>query len=203
MNGTITIESKKNIGTSFQIQLNLKRGSFNNIKDLYTKKEYKKIDGVKILLVEDNYMNRMVAQNSLQYFNCKVTEAENGIEALEILKSQNFDIILMDIQMPEMDGIEATKIIRNEFKLKTPIIALTANAFKTEIKNCKKVGMNDYVTKPFEESVLIETISKNLNNIANKNETQKIDDLNTWSDKEKYFLRKHEFPTDSKTDCRS
>jgi CheY-like chemotaxis protein len=66
----------------------------------------------------------------------------------------------MDIQMPEMDGIEATKVIREELKLSTPIIALTANAFKTEIEKCKKAGMNDYVVKPFEESVLLQTIVK-------------------------------------------
>jgi CheY-like chemotaxis protein len=105
-------------------------------------------------------MNRMVAQNSLQYYNCRVTEAQNGVEALEILKNNNFDIILMDIQMPEMDGIEATKIIRTEFKLSTPIIALTANAFKSELEKCKNAGMDDYVTKPFDEVNLIETIAK-------------------------------------------
>jgi CheY-like chemotaxis protein/HPt (histidine-containing phosphotransfer) domain-containing protein len=104
----------------------------------------------------------MVAQNSLQYFNCNVTEAKNGAEALEILKKHNFDVILMDIQMPEMDGIEATKIIRNEFKLATPIIALTANAFKTEIGKCKNAGMNDYITKPFDEAILIESIAKHV-----------------------------------------
>jgi len=102
----------------------------------------------------------MVAQNSLQYFNCKVVEAENGLEAVEILKTKEFDIILMDIQMPEMDGIEATKFIRNKLNIKTPIIALTANAFKTEIEKCRKAGMDDYVTKPFDETNLVETIAK-------------------------------------------
>jgi PAS domain S-box-containing protein len=160
MNGKIEVESKKNIGTTVHVTLNFIIGNAENIEAKNSKKLQSNLDGIHILLVEDNDMNRMVAQNSLQYFNCKVTEAENGIEALEILKKQNFDIILMDIQMPEMDGIEATKIIRNEFKLSTPIIALTANAFKTEIEKCKEVGMNDYITKPFDEIVLIETIAK-------------------------------------------
>jgi DNA-binding response OmpR family regulator len=66
----------------------------------------------------------------------------------------------MDIQMPEMGGIEATEIIRKELNLTTPIVALTANAFKTEIDKCKKAGMDDYVTKPFDEDILIETIAK-------------------------------------------
>ena len=106
----------------------------------------------------------MVAQNSLQYYNCKVTEAENGVEAIEILKNSKFDVILMDIQMPEMGGIEATEIIRTKLNLSTPIIALTANAFKTEIDRCKKAGMDDYVTKPFDEDILIETIAKHTTN---------------------------------------
>ena len=160
MNGKIEVESKKNVGTTVHVILNFRIGNAENIEVKNSKERQSNLDGIAILLVEDNDMNRMVAQNSLQYFNCKVTEAENGVEALEILKKQNFDIILMDIQMPEMDGIEATKIIRNEFKLSTPIIALTANAFKTEIEKCKEAGMNDYITKPFDETVLIETIAK-------------------------------------------
>ncbi|VXB12467.1 Histidine kinase [Flavobacterium sp. 9R] len=159
MHGEITIESEKGKGTTFNIILPLEKGNPEKIKEYKTELDVN-ISGLSILLVEDNKMNRMVLQNSMQYFNCKVTEAENGIEALELLKKNTYDIILMDIQMPEMDGIEATKIIRNEFKLNTPIIALTANAFKTEIDNCKKAGMDDYVTKPFDEFLLIETIAK-------------------------------------------
>tara|TARA_B110000503_G_scaffold141459_2_gene235098 strand:- start:1504 stop:2091 length:588 start_codon:yes stop_codon:yes gene_type:complete len=78
----------------------------------------------------------------------------------------------MDIQMPGMDGIEATKVIREELKLSTPIIALTANAFKTEIEKCKQAGMNDYVTKPFEETVLLQTIVKHT---INKKDVPSLD----------------------------
>ncbi|WP_395051707.1 PAS domain S-box protein, partial [Flavobacterium sp.] len=160
MNGRIEITSEKNIGTTISIYLNYLKGSKQLIEDLNIDKPVTKLDNISILLVEDNYMNRMVAQNSLQYYNCKVAEAENGLEAIAILKDRTFDIILMDIQMPEMGGIEATEIIRKELNLTTPIIALTANAFKTEIDKCKKAGMDDYVTKPFDEDVLIETIAK-------------------------------------------
>ncbi len=163
MNGRIEVESEKNKGTTIFIYIRLLKGDVQNINTLKNQEtEYNSIDlnGISVLLVEDNEMNRMVAQNSLQYFNCNVVEAVNGLEALECLKDNHFDVILMDIQMPEMDGIEATKIIRNKLKLTTPIIALTANAFKTEIEKCKKAGMNDYVTKPFDEAILIETIAK-------------------------------------------
>ena len=160
MGAKIDIKSKKNEGTTIRIYINFIKGNPENIAIL--KQEEKELDlhGISILLVEDNEMNRMVVQNTLQYYDCSVTEAENGMEAITLLKNQNFDIILMDIQMPEMDGYEATKIIRTDFKLTTPIIALTANAFKTEIEKCKKAGMNDYVTKPFDESILLNTISK-------------------------------------------
>ena len=162
MNGTIEVESVKEKGTTIKIYIDLRKGSLDSIKSSQTSKKLSDINGAKILLVEDNYLNRMVAQNTLQYFNCIVTEAENGLEAIDALQAKEFDIILMDIQMPEMDGIEATKMIRNELKLNIPIIALTANAFKTEIERFKKVGMNDYVTKPFDETILLETIAKHL-----------------------------------------
>lgn len=173
MNGTIKVNSKKDVGTSIQIILNLPKGE--NIVNDATEIEAESLhlDGVKILLVEDNELNRMVAQNSLQYYKCQVTEAENGLEAIELLKTSHFDVILMDIQMPELDGIQATEIIRNKLKLKTPIIALTANAFKTEIEKCFTVGVNDYITKPFDEKLLIEIIYKNLKSTKNKDVAKK------------------------------
>ena len=160
MGGTIEIESEKNRGTTICLYLNYPKSSKENAVDLDIVKPVIRLKNISILLVEDNYLNRMVAQNSLQYYNCEVTEAENGLEAVEILKNKTFDIILMDIQMPIMGGIEAVLIIRNELNITTPIIALTANAFKTEIDKCKKAGMNDYVAKPFDEDILIETIAK-------------------------------------------
>jgi PAS domain S-box-containing protein len=164
MGGRIEIESEKNVGTTFHVFINYPKGTNQNIEDEDVEESVSNIDNISILLVEDNYLNRMVAQNSLQYYNCEVTEAENGVEALEILEKKTFDVILMDIQMPEMGGIEATEIIRNKLKLSTPIIALTANAFKTEIDRCRKAGMDDYVTKPFDEEILIETIAKHTTN---------------------------------------
>ncbi len=96
-------------------------------------------------------------------FGCKVDTASNGKEAIEKLKTLSPDLILMDIQMPEMDGIEATKYIRNEMAITVPIVALTANAFKRDIDRYLSIGMNDYVTKPFEENVPFNTIANTLN----------------------------------------
>lgn len=163
MDGSITIESQKNIGTTITIILNLPKGEgdFEEVNVIIN--EAINLEGIKVLLAEDNEMNRMVVQNSLQYYNCHVTEVENGLEAIWALEKEEFDIVLMDIQMPELDGIEATANIRTQLKLNVPIIALTANAFKTEIEKCYAAGINDYVTKPFDENLLIETIYKNVN----------------------------------------
>ena len=200
MKGRIEIESEKNKGTTIHVFLNLKKGDRSNLKSAHLETASTSLKNISILLVEDSDMNRMVAQNSLQHYSCKVTEAENGVEALKILKKENFDIILMDIQMPEIDGIETTKIIRNKLKLNIPIVALTANAFKSEIEKCKKAGMNDYITKPFNETNLIETIAKHTIKKGNKilktaeiTDNQKLYDLsslNNLSRGNKKFVEK-------------
>jgi CheY-like chemotaxis protein len=157
MSGRIEIESKKNQGTDVHIYLNLVKVNNNNNNNNNNNLD---LENISILLVEDNAINRLVAQKSLENHNCTIVEANNGKHCIEILKTQQFDIILMDIFMPEMDGVEATKIIRNEMKITTPIIAFTANAFKSEIKKFIEIGMDDYVIKPFDETILIETIAK-------------------------------------------
>ena len=159
MNGHIEIQSAKNIGTKIIMKFILPTGKIENIKE--QKLDFTKAKSTAILLVEDNEFNRIVAKNTLTNYNCKITEAQNGKEAIDILKkNQNFDIILMDLQMPVMDGFESTKIIRNKLKIKTPIVALTANAFKSELEQCRKIGMDDCITKPFEEAKLMQVIYK-------------------------------------------
>lgn len=164
MGGKIDVCSKKNEGTTIKIDLDLKLGDFKKRRNLKGKIDLNKLNNIKILLVEDNEWNRLVAINSLSLFKIKPVEAENGIEAIKELEKEKFDIILMDLQMPEMDGIEATKIIRNSLKINTPIIALTANALKKELDYCLSIGFNDYIIKPYEESALFNVILKNLNN---------------------------------------
>jgi CheY-like chemotaxis protein len=108
-------------------------------------------------------MNRLIATNSLKYFGCSVSEAADGQKAISLLNQRNdFDFILMDIQMPIMDGLECTKHIREILKNDVPIIALTANAFKSDIDLYLSIGMNAYVTKPFEEYILFDTIANTL-----------------------------------------
>ncbi|MCJ7936265.1 MAG: PAS domain S-box protein [Chryseobacterium sp.] len=177
MNGKIAIESEKNKGTVIEITLTFPKGHAGNLTRKKNKNHKTSVEGIKVLLVEDNALNRVVAQNSLQHFKCSVTEAENGTEAIAVLKKEKFDIILMDIQMPELDGIETTKILRKEYQLTTPIIALTANAFKSEIENCKSAGMNDYISKPFSEEMLLEVLYKYTKHLIPSDGQNKVSEI--------------------------
>ena len=162
MKGTISVTSKKDVGTSVEMDITLETS--NNIEkdELEAPLILTNLKNKSILIVEDNDLNRLVALNSLTFHGMIVTEALNGLDAIEKLKKSSFDLILMDLQMPEMGGIEATRILREKLHLTTPVIALTANAFKTEIERCLNAGMNDYIIKPFEENSLMEAILKNI-----------------------------------------
>lgn len=161
MGGNIEVHSKKNQGTTFTIQLPFSKGFQTDLHQ----KEIIKIDSEtlknkKILLVEDNELNRLVVSTTLLNYDIKISEAVHGKEAIKLLEKEEFDLILMDIQMPELDGLETTKWIREQLKNPIPIIALTANANSTEREKYFNSGMNDYLSKPFEEIDLINKIAK-------------------------------------------
>jgi PAS domain S-box-containing protein len=117
-----------------------------------------------ILLAEDNIINQAFAKEVLKKLGCTVTLAVNGLEAVQKIQEDNFDLVFMDCQMPEMDGYEATQIIckmKSENKIaNTPIIALTANALKGDKEKCLEAGMDDYVTKPITINAMRETLAK-------------------------------------------
>ena len=162
MGGRIEVESTKGEGTTFTVTLDLETGDPANLEPDASTGSFSTLSGRSVLLVEDNDLNRLVAENTLTHCGMRVTGAHNGAEALEILKERRFDIILMDLQMPVMNGLDATLFLRREMEIKTPVIALTANAFKAELDRCLEAGMNDYITKPFEESVLLASILRNI-----------------------------------------
>lgn len=165
--GELYVNSVESKGTKFTFIIPYESGK---IQDLVQPEHSQNKDapthsfaGVKVLLVEDNDINRLYALNILKKWKCKVDGAENGYIALEKLRSNEYDIILMDIQMPIMDGYEATKNIRSTFpepKNRIPIIALTANAIKGDNEKCLEIGMNDYLPKPFQPEDLYASISK-------------------------------------------
>jgi len=115
-----------------------------------------------ILLVEDNEINLEVAIHFLEETGIKIDTASNGKEAIEKVKTKGYDAILMDIQMPIMDGYEATKIIRDKLNSKVPIIAMTANVMATDIDKCIEVGMDDHIGKPIDVEEFYEILLKQL-----------------------------------------
>jgi PAS domain S-box-containing protein len=152
MGGEIEVISALDEGTTCRFDLSFPIGSQDSLISKSRQVKEGTFKGKNALLVEDNSMNRFIAKHSLNYLGLETIEAENGQIATEILASQKFDIILMDIQMPVMDGVEATIYIRKVLKIDTPIIALTANAFKHDIDLYLKSGMNDFITKPYYEN---------------------------------------------------
>ncbi|MCH2023376.1 MAG: response regulator [Saprospiraceae bacterium] len=158
--GKIWVESKKNLGSSFFFEIDFDIPKELKAIDLNAQKPtIDDLKNAKILLVEDNEINRFLALAILEKYNAIVEIAENGEIAVEKVKNNNFDLVLMDVQMPIMDGLTASRMIRKEVKSKVPIIALTANAIRGDSNKCFDAGMNDYITKPFEEQDLINKIA--------------------------------------------
>ncbi|APZ45123.1 response regulator [Polaribacter reichenbachii] len=116
------------------------------------------LKGKKVLVVDDNIMNRMVVNVILIDFGVIVSEASDGEQAVNFLKNNAYDLILMDLKMPNLNGFQATEIIRKKMELTTPIIALTANSLDDEREECLELGMNYYLTKPFDRKVFIDVI---------------------------------------------
>jgi signal transduction histidine kinase/DNA-binding response OmpR family regulator len=120
--------------------------------------------GGRILVAEDNVINQKVAQSILSKLNCKSDIVANGLEAVRALELINYDLVLMDCQMPEMDGFEATAVIRDPkskvLNHKVPVIAMTANAMKGDHEACLEAGMDDYLSKPVRKEELAETLEK-------------------------------------------
>jgi len=160
MGGELRVQSQKHKGTRCTFELLLPHGDVSRIAGNAVSVHQGDLDGMKLLLVEDNEMNRFIASQSLLLFGCEVDEATNGKEAIDRLSERTYDLVLMDIQMPVMDGVEATRIIREELQLELPIVALTANAFKHDIQRYLDSGFNDYVIKPYEEEELLRKIAR-------------------------------------------
>lgn len=161
--GNIWVESKPREGSTFHFNITYEKCRDDQKKLLEPKAAVKnELGDLKILLAEDNPVNQLLTSGMLDFLGFKVKVASNGKEAVEFLETEDFDLILMDIQMPEKNGFEATKEIRNSNdhnRRNIPIIALTANALQGEEKKYVAAGMNGYLTKPFTEAGLYDTIA--------------------------------------------
>lgn len=194
LNGQIKVESVFGKGSTFTMSLPMEKGSKTSTSNEENEQEIENQTlGYAILLVEDNKTNQLLAKTRLERWGCTVDIANNGFEGVKKTQQKLYDIIMMDIQMPVMDGYEATKIIKNDISVevsKIPIIAMTAFTSKTEINRALEAGMDDYIFKPFKPNELfsllkkhgdkqtkIETSKKNLNESNTKNKYIDLDFL--------------------------
>lgn len=158
--GIIKVTSEIGFGSTFSFSLHFnKTNKIPESEIMFEELENKiKNINVKILVVEDIPLNQLLMKTVLDDFGFQKVIAANGKIAVEILQKEEFNLILMDLQMPEMNGFEATEYIRNVLKLKIPIIALTADVTTVDLEKCKAVGMNDYIAKPLDERLLYNKI---------------------------------------------
>jgi len=156
--GSITVQSKINEGSVFSFNLSFQKTMSEAEPEIVLLELDEEIRNIKILVVEDIALNQLLMKTLLDDFGFERDIAANGKIAIEKLRSKSYDIILMDLQMPEMNGFEATEYIRNTMHSKIPIIALTADVTTVDLAKCKAVGMNDYIAKPVDERLLYSKI---------------------------------------------
>ncbi|NMC38386.1 MAG: response regulator [Bacteroidales bacterium] len=164
--GRIDLDSEPGVGSTFRFFLTFGIPEKSAVLQKSEKSEsYTGLEGKKILMAEDNKINFFVANKFLVSWGVKVTHAENGMIALELLAKEDFDLVIMDLHMPVMDGIEATRLIREspEARIRTlPVIALTAAIMSENHDKIEGLAINDYVLKPFKPRDLFEKIYKNV-----------------------------------------
>jgi signal transduction histidine kinase/response regulator of citrate/malate metabolism len=164
--GNISVKSTLGAGTEFLIQLPFEIGKedvltsikFGTTKNICPVNESKNLAGHRILAAEDNTMNQMLLTYIFQQWQLDFDFAENGQKAIDLLQQNKYDLVLMDIQMPVMDGYTATGIIRNELKMNIPVIAMTAKVLPGEKERCQSLGMNNYISKPLNENILYDIL---------------------------------------------
>ncbi|MDP4630560.1 MAG: ATP-binding protein [Flavobacteriales bacterium] len=167
LGGEIKVESEKNVGSTFKFSLTMPEAAEQEKNVAVALSD---LTGKNVLIVEDNELNRFLAVTILKKWNANIHIAENGEEAVAAVKNKEIDIVLMDIQMPVMDGVAASIAIRNELNSNVPIIALTANALESEKEKCWQAGMNEYITKPYNPNYLLEKIIFLIENAASAEE---------------------------------
>ena len=160
--GKLSVRSRVGEGSTFRFALKFKNVAENGsgTREIVQEVDPAELGKVRVLLAEDNEINQMLARKVITDWGFELDVAGNGRIAVDMLKEKDYDVVLMDMQMPEMDGYEATVYIRNEMgpKSNIPIIAFTAHATKMEIGKCMLAGANAYVSKPLKPAELLNEI---------------------------------------------
>jgi signal transduction histidine kinase/CheY-like chemotaxis protein len=175
-NGTIEIKSKPGTGTTVLVAIPYKiTTSLIDVPGSESSLQFPRFrSGIKVLIVEDNEINQGLMSRLIEGWGLGYTIADNGKEALKMLKKEHFDLVLMDIQMPEMDGYTATREIRDTLKLNVPIIAMTAHAMAGEREKCISSGMNEHIPKPVRENMLYKVLTGFLGGEVFENNTHTL-----------------------------
>lgn len=161
MGGYIELKSEEGAGSEFYFELR-----FNKAESTFTKVEKQPEDllppedaqKIRLLLFEDNELNKQLVRHLVREAGFRLDVAVNGVDGIQLVKENVYDLILMDLDMPVMDGYHATDMIRNELKISTPIIAMTAHTISGEREKCLSIGMCDFISKPIQKSSLIEKV---------------------------------------------
>ncbi|MCP2029694.1 signal transduction histidine kinase/DNA-binding response OmpR family regulator [Flavobacterium sp. HSC-32F16] len=160
-NAEINVKSQQDRGSEFFFVINYRK-SFQ-AEETSEELTVESLGKLKILLCEDNVLNQKLVKSVIHNFGFELDVAENGEEGIELLSKNDYDLVLMDLQMPVKDGYQTTEYIRNEMKSSIPIIAMTAHSLMGEQERCYNVGMDGYVPKPFKQPALLEVIKTVLN----------------------------------------
>jgi signal transduction histidine kinase/DNA-binding response OmpR family regulator len=164
MDGKITVKSEIGKGSLFTVDIDFEKvnSTLAEQQQLMPVQnlETVSLQNIKILVAEDNKMNQLLVKSILDKYDVQTEIVDNGEEAIAAMQQNHFDIILMDVQMPKMDGISATKLFRNDKTATTPVIAMTAHVLPGEREKCMAAGMNDYLSKPLDEDELIAMIKR-------------------------------------------
>ena len=156
MSGPFGFERKVNSGSRFWFEIPLGLAESDSVAKMDNADAPKSLTGCRILVAEDNLVNALVLVSMLERFGCKVVSVSNGQEAVDALKVEPFDAVLMDLQMPVLDGIAATAEVRHMSTdaANVPVIAITASTQESDRQACANVGMNDFICKPIDEDIV-------------------------------------------------